>query len=438
MIPLVVLFGSASAVSVAIGSALIVGLIVLRLLVEGRRFARFSEEVSAQAQVAERLRHAQKMEALGRLAGGVAHDFNNLLTAIGGYADMLVEQLAGNRELRAEAEEIRRASDRAADLTRQLLAFSRHHVDPELPARIDEVVAETERLLRRLIGERHRLLVALGAPGSVVRVGSTTLEQIVVNLVLNARDAMPDGGTITIETAPVTVGADAPGVRLRVVDSGHGIDPAIVDRIFEPFFTTKDSSAGTGLGLAIVYAAVDDSGGTIEVESEPGRGTRFEVALPLAVASATTGAGEPARATHARAAAARILVAEDEPAIRSLMVSVLRAAGHVVFEAANGQDAIELTATLDRPPDLLVSDVIMPDVGGLELARVLRERWSRLPILFVSGYTDELLSTADLRSLGAGFLEKPFSAAAFRDEVDRLVGSTVAQPASASSATISS
>jgi signal transduction histidine kinase/CheY-like chemotaxis protein len=423
-IPIVVAFGDTDRASLAAGSATIVVLVLLRLLVERRRFAQFTSEVAEQTRIAESIRHAQKMEALGRLAGGVAHDFNNLLTAMRGYADLLSEELAGNPHLQAEADEIRRAGDRAADLTRQLLAFSRTRIEPGEPAQVDLVLAETERMLRRLVGERFQLLVANGVRDVVVTMNASALEQALVNLVVNARDAMSDGGAIWVESSTSRIG-DAPAVRVRVTDSGSGIPPEILGRVFEPFFTTKAASDGTGLGLSTVYAAVQDCGGTITVESDPGHGTRFDLLLPV-VANPATGTAAPGSAPSIASRAATVMLVEDETAIRGLMGTVLKRAGHCVIDASNGREGLELADALPAPPDLLVSDVIMPEVGGVDLARRLRGRWPTLPILFVSGYTEHLLSTTDLEELQAGFLEKPFTAPAFLEQVDAVLAAVAA------------
>ena len=375
-------------------------------------------DVSAQEQLEEQLLQAQKIEAVGQLAGGVAHDFNNLLTVILGYcelAELRVEETAG---VRGDLGEIRRAAARAAALTRQLLAFSRKQVlQPEVVSPNDEV-RELELMLRRLLGETVELHTALAADAGRVLVDRSQLHQVLVNLLVNARDAMPNGGKLLIETknrelddayAQVHPGA-RPGayVMIAVTDTGIGMDESVRSRIFEPFFTTKERGKGTGLGLSMVYGVVKQSGGYIWVYSEPGQGSTFKLFLPR-----VDSAPDPREASdedrEVLAGTEAVLVAEDEEVVRSLVVRLLELRGYRVFAADGGAAALAAAAKASDL-QLLITDVAMPDMSGRDLADELRRSRPDLKVLFISGYTDESIATRGVLAPGVELLEKPFTA----------------------------
>ncbi len=375
------------------------------------------DDVTEQRALEERLRQTQKMEAVGRLAGGIAHDFNNLLTAILGSVDFLRQALGPEHPEHAETEEIQKAALRAADLTRQLLAFSRQQVLAPKVLDVDALVTNLEKMLRRLIGEDVELRFVAKASRAAVLADPGQLEQVIVNLVVNARDAMPRGGKLTIETATVDLdagyawehGTVEPGryVMLAVTDTGVGIDRAAQARLFEPFFTTKEFGKGTGLGLATVYGIVKQSGGYIWVYSEPGQGATFKVYLPR-----VEPAGEPVAAPQPPARALggteTILLAEDEAAVRTLARRVLEKHGYKLLLAATGRDGVQVAEQHAAPIDLLVTDVVMPEMGGRELAQRLTARQPGLKVLFLSGYTDDAIVHHGVLDAGVAFLQKPF------------------------------
>ena len=381
----------------------------------------------------EQLRQSQKMEAIGQLAGGIAHDFNNLLTTVLGYSDMAIRQLSHENPVRAEVEEIRRAGERAASLTRQLLAFGRKQVfDPRI-LDLNALIADSSRMLDRLIGEPIRLVTQLAPSLGSVRADPGQLEQVIVNLVVNARDAMPQGGTLTIRTDNVEVDEAssrfhygvAPGswVVVTVSDTGVGIDADSQRRLFEPFFSTKERPGGAGLGLATAYGIVSQSGGCIFCASEPGQGATFAVYLrrvdePPRSSSASRDAGpETARGTET------ILLVEDEGAVRDLTRRCLEASGYRVLQAGSAEEALDAVSRHDGSLDLLLTDVIMPGASGPELSRRLLVERPDLRVLFVSGYTDETIASHRLLASGASFLQKPFTpeslARKVRDVLDR-------------------
>jgi PAS domain S-box-containing protein len=377
-----------------------------------------AEDVTGQRALEERLRQAQKMEAVGRLAGGVAHDFNNLLTAILGSTELMLEALPADDPGREEANEIRKAAVRAADLTRQLLAFSRQQVLEARVLDLNALMANLEKMLGRLIGEDIRFRFVPGSPLGSVRADPGQLEQVIVNLAVNARDAMPDGGTLTIETANVDVDEAYAReqatveaghyVLLAVTDTGFGMDRETQARLFEPFFTTKALGKGTGLGLATVYGIVKQSGGYIWVYSEPGHGTSFKVYLPRVDAPAES--LEPAPASSGVLGGSEtVLVAEDEEAVRHLARRVLESRGYTVLVAASGPEALRLAEGREGPIHLLVTDVVMPEMGGRELAQRLVAPRPAMRILFVSGYTDAAIMQQGVLTPGAAFLQKPFT-----------------------------
>jgi PAS domain S-box-containing protein len=371
-------------------------------------------------------RQAQKMEAVGQLAGGVAHDFNNLLTAIIGYARFALERGADG-EQRRDLEEIVKAAGRAAALTKQLLSFSRRHVMETVSIDLNLLIVDMVTMLRRMIGEDIELTTSLGPDLSVVRADRGQLEQVLMNLVVNARDASVGGGSILIETRAVTVDAPPPHpelkpgsyVTLTVTDNGCGMSDETKIRLFEPFFTTKPRGQGTGLGLATVYGIVMQTGGAIDVESEPGRGSSFTVYLPTekGPAHAVDRPLEPQRAT----ATATVLLVEDEQAVRELVRIILERAGYSVVEAANADEAETLFAAM-RSIDLLLTDVVMPGVSGFELFNRLHTQLPSLRVLFISGYTDYAMFDATIVERDLAFLEKPFSAEGLVAKVREVLG----------------
>ena len=370
-------------------------------------------DVTERRQLEAQLRESQKMEAVGRLAGGVAHDFNNLLCAILGYADLALTDVRESSTVRDEIEEIRKAAQRAAQLTRQLLAFGRRQIRRPTRIDVDEVVRDTDRLLTRLLGAHIQLLTQPLADGAAVHMDPSELDQILVNLAVNARDAMPQGGTVGIETSRSSppgarASSGAEYVLLTVTDSGCGIDAETLPHIFEPFFTTK-GDAGTGLGLSTVYGIVKQNGGQIEVESTVGEGTRFRVYLP-ASSQAESEVPVPARVVPVSADTATVLLAEDESGVRMLARRIMERAGFTVFEARHGADALLLWRQHADEIDVVVTDLVMPEMGGRALAEALRETDPDLPVLFMSGYSDDEVTRRGVSDSRIAFLPKPFTA----------------------------
>jgi nitrogen-specific signal transduction histidine kinase len=372
-----------------------------------------------QRKLEEQLRQAQKMEAVGRLAGGVAHDFNNLLTVITGYGQMLIEENVGTEEQRENLRAIVDAAHQASSLTGQLLAFSRKQVLRPVALDLNALVLDADRMLKRLIPEDIEVVTNL-APGlPCIRADAGQVQQVLLNLALNARDAMPSGGRLTFATSllrSVPAGspwpADSPAanglVRLAVSDNGAGIAPDTLAHVFEPFFTTKERGKGTGLGLSTVYGIVTQSGGTIGVQSEPGRGTTFEILLPAAGEPRAVMAAHPAQAIGGTET---VLVVEDQSDVRRMVALVLERLGYHVLQAASGEEALRLLTSHQEPLDLLVTDVVMPGMTGDHLARLLRLARPGLPVLFMSGYADRLVMERELATTQASFLQKPFSPA---------------------------
>jgi len=364
----------------------------------------------------EQLRQAQKMEAVGRLAGGIAHDFNNLLTVIGGHAQMLVDDLPGDSAARREAEIIATAADRAAGLTAGLLAFSRKQVAHPRVLDLAEVIRSMSGLLRRMLGEDVLVTVQAGPGLGPVRADVGLLEQVVMNLAVNARDAMPEGGRLTFTLANVEVEASSgdplpPGayVALTVTDEGVGMDADTRARVFEPFFTTKPPGKGTGLGLATVYGIVTQSGGDIRVESAPGKGATFRILLPRV--EAPTDATPQAAPTPLPRGTETLLLVEDEDAVRRLAVIALSRLGYTVLEAPDADTAMGIFEGYVGPLDLLVTDVIMPGLSGPRLAERLRAARPELRVLYLSGYAQEELDFASGLGPDTAFLAKPYTGA---------------------------
>ena len=378
-------------------------------------------DVTDRKQLEEQLRQAQKMEAVGRLAGGIAHDFNNLLMVIQGYADLMTERLPSADPLRRNAEQIQMASQRATSLTRQLLAFSRKQMLAPKVLNIQSVVADMEKILRRLIGEDITLETG-GAPDLwLVKADRSQVEQVIMNLAVNARDAMPQGGRLTIETANVEMDASvshppavlAPGqyVMLAVTDNGCGMDEATQAHIFEPFFTTKEKGKGTGLGLATVYGIVKQSGGYVWVYSEPGRGTSFKIYLPrIDEEAATQGRDNRRRDLSALPRGTEtVLLVEDEKGVRELAREYLEMSGYTVIAAENGHTALDLAALHAGPIQLLMTDVVMPGISGRELAERVAKVRPGIKVLYMSGYTDQAVVHHGILEDDAVLLQKPFT-----------------------------
>jgi PAS domain S-box-containing protein len=378
-------------------------------------------DVTERRRLEEQFLQAQKMEAVGRLAGGVAHDFNNLLTVINGYAEMLLEDLGGVGAFAEHARAIRKAGERAAALTRQLLAFGRKQIVAARVLDLNAVVLGAEDMLRRLIGEdillSHDLRPGLG----LVRADPTQMEQVVLNLALNARDAMPRGGCLSIMTRDVDAGehddGDCPGpcVMLAVADTGHGMTDEVRRHLFEPFFTTKEAGTGTGLGLATVYGIVKQAGGHIEVETGPARGTTFRVYLPRTEGPAAEEG--PSEECPPAPGSETVLLAEDEDEVRALARHVLRAGGYAVLEARDGDEALSLAGRHPGRIDLLLTDVVMPGLGGRQLAERLRALHPEARVLYLSGYTEDAVVRHGVSREEVHFLQKPFLPAALARKV---------------------
>ncbi len=364
-----------------------------------------------------RLRQAQKMEAVGRLAGGVAHDFNNLLSVILSCGEFVLSDLRAGDPLRADVEEILKAGQRAAGLTRQLLLFSRQRVLEPKVLDLNELLASMEKMLARIVGEDVELKTVMGAVAGKVRVDPGSLEQVLMNLVVNARDAMPTGGKITIETRDVVLddafASEHAGVRagahvmLAVSDTGVGMDKATQVRIFEPFFTTKPAGKGTGLGLSTVFGIVQQSGGTVWVYSEPGKGTTFKVYLPQVAAAVEP--MRPSLAPRTLRGSETILLVEDEDQIRMVARGILTRSGYEVVEARSGPEALERSAEHSGAIDLLLTDVVMPQMSGPELAERLRAARPSMRVLCMSGYTDDSVFRHGVLDRHFAYIQKPIT-----------------------------
>lgn len=374
-------------------------------------------DVTERKRLEEQLLHAQKMDAVGRLAGGVAHDFNNLLTAITGYSELLMNALKEQDPLRRDVEEIRKAGERAASLTRQLLAFSRKQILQPRVLDLNTIVTDMEKMLRRLIGEHIQLQTGLDPKLGRIKADPSQMEQVILNLAVNARDAMPNGGKLTIETANVVLnelygnrhlGVDLGSyVMVGVTDNGTGMDAETQAHLFEPFFTTKEQGKGTGLGLSTVYGIVTQSGGKVWVYSEQGQGTTFKIYLPRVDEKA---AEQRTPAVPAeRRGSETILIVEDEAEVRTLISKIVRRLGYTVLDARDGVLALEASSRHQGPIHLVLTDIVMPGMNGPELAQKLSVTRPETKVLFMSGYPDEAVMHQGLLDPGAAFIQKPFS-----------------------------
>jgi PAS domain S-box-containing protein len=400
------------------GASAVVGLasqpMVFSILKDVTQRKRAEQE---RASLEEQLRQAQKLESIGRLAGGVAHDFNNLLTVINGYSGLLLGELKKGDPLRESVEQIRKAGERAATLTLQLLAFSRKQILQPHVLDLNRVVREMQPMLMRLMGEDVELRVQLHPEAMAISADRHQLEQVLMNLAVNSRDAMPQGGKLRIETSVVEWGKPDmqahPGahtggyVALTVSDDGEGMNEETIQHIFEPFFTTKEVGKGTGLGLAMIQGIVAQSGGFIEVSSEPGHGATFRIYLP-AVQEAPADFGGAEADTELRGKET-LLVVEDQAEVRNFVATALRTYGYRVMQAADAKEALLVCEREQGHVDLLLTDVVMPDCSGKELANQLAERWSGIRVLFMSGHADDALVRHGSPAAGAHFIQKPFS-----------------------------
>ena len=387
----------------------------------------------------ERLRRAQKMEGVGRLAGGVAHDFNNLLTTITGFAELATAQLPADSPVRADLHEIRRAVDRAAELVRQLLAFSRQQVLRPEVLELNDLVRESWDSLRQLVGPKVEMVPRLSPAAAWVSVDPAQLHQILIHLALNARDAMPRGGQLTVETSLARLQGDESGgafevrpgayVMLVVHDSGVGMSADVLRHVFEPFFTTKELGRGSGLGLSTVYGIVKQSQGYIWADSQSSRGSTFRIYLPAAASAAAE--AEPPLAVQARGAEPHetVLLVEDEDAVRSLVRQVLAAEGYRVLTAGDGDEALRMASEHGRGIDLLLTDLVMPGMTGRELALQLQPQHPETRVLFMSGYSTAAYGESGELGEHAQFLHKPFTPEALVRRVRELLA---APPAAAS------
>jgi PAS domain S-box-containing protein len=385
-----------------------------------------AEDVTERRVLEDQFRQAQKMEAVGRLAGGVAHDFNNLLMVISGYTEVLLERTERSHALYQKMEAIQQAADRATTLTRQLLAFSRKQLLQLKVVDVNAIVADMERLLRPLIGENIELITRLAPDLGRTRADAGQIEQVIMNLVVNSKDAMPNGGKIIIQTANVSLDDDlrreysyihpAPYVMVSVTDTGQGMSKETQSRIFEPFFTTKEKGKGTGLGLSTVYGIVKQSGGYVFVRSEPGRGTTFRIYLPRVEEAAEPLDGVPSSQSAAEGSETVLLV-EDEESVRQLVRETLESKGYKVLEAEHGEAALRIASAHPAQIHLLITDVIMPGMGGRDLAKHLGESRPETAVLYLSGYTEDTFVHEGVLESGTAFLQKPFTLQALARKV---------------------
>jgi two-component system cell cycle sensor histidine kinase/response regulator CckA len=397
------------------------------------KFATVLEDITERLRLESELFQSQKLEGIGRLAGGVAHDFNNLLTAINGYSQSLLNQLDPGNPMRPKLEQIKKAGERAASLTHQLLAFSRKQVLQPRVLDLNSLVANMDKMLRRLIGEDIELVTLFGMALGQVKADPTQIEQVLLNLVVNARDAMPLGGKIVIETANVELDetyahrhiAVAPGryVMLAVWDSGSGMDAATLKHLFEPFYTTKERGKGTGLGLSTVYGIVKQSGGSIWVYSELNQGTTFKIYLPRVDQPLELVKTEPTPATVARGSET-ILLVEDEEVVRSYIRAILQDHGYKVLVAQDGSEALRIALQHNGPIHLLLTDVVMPQMSGRLLVQRLSPLRPAMKVFYMSGYTEGAIVHHGVLEPGAAFIEKPFTIESLARKVREILDAT--------------
>jgi PAS domain S-box-containing protein len=376
------------------------------------------EDITEMRRTEEQLRHSQKMEAVGRLAGGIAHDFNNLLTAILGYSDFALEDLGADHPSAQDILAIRTAGESAESLTRQLLAFSRRQVVQPRTIDVNDVIRRVDSLLRRVIGEDIELHLDLAPSLPVVTVDPGQLEQVLMNLAVNARDAMPQGGRVVIATATVSFQAEdvaalraatpGPHVALSVSDTGTGMDDAVLKRVFEPFFTTKEQGRGTGLGLATVHGIVQQWLGTIDVASQVGRGSTFTISLPAAPGDASDPWDASADAAE-QYGTETVLLVEDQPQTRDVICEALRRRGYTVIQATDGAEAIEKAEQLQGALHLLLTDVVMPGINGRQLAERIQSVAPSVRVIYMSGYTDDTILQHGVLDPRLAFIQKPFT-----------------------------
>jgi len=377
-------------------------------------------DITDRKRLEERVLQSQKLESLGRLAGGIAHDFNNLLTVINGYSDLLLQGLKPDDPVHQGLTQIRNAGLRGAELTQQLLTFSRKQAVQLRPVSLNALVTENEAMLQRVIGENIRLRIRLDPDTGIVKADPGQMHQVLMNLVANARDAMPKGGTLTIETGNVVLNNSRPQVMLSIRDTGVGMDSETKQHLFEPFYTTKHGGKGTGLGLSTVFGIVTHTGGQIAVESEPGQGAEINVYLPLITTPVRVEA-PPAEERPVVKSAGIILVVEDQDDVRALTCAVLRNAGFEVLEASDGLEALLVSGDYEKPIGLLLTDVIMPGMNGKELAAGMSLTHPEMKVIFMSGYTDQIMSDDGVLDSSVEFLPKPFTPARLMETVRRVI-----------------
>jgi signal transduction histidine kinase/ActR/RegA family two-component response regulator len=392
------------------------------------------QELKARQQLERQFLHAQRLEAVGRLAGGIAHDFNNLLSVIIGFSDLALQQIKADTPLWRDVKEIHGAADRAAGLTRQLLEFSRRDMLQPKVTDLNALISNLTNMLRRLIGEDVDLRLELAAGLSRVKVDPASIEQVVMNLVINARDAMPHGGRLSIRTAEIEINSPLPGappgikpgryVTLAVQDTGAGMDRRVQEHLFEPFFTTKEAGKGTGLGLCTVYGIVKQNCGDIWFLSEAGLGTTFTIYLPPTESAQLTALVAP-RVRRRRQAPATVLLVEDDDRVRELAREILRRNGLTVIEASSPAEAIEISKRPSFSFDLLLTDVVMPEMSGPELAEKLAKEWPRLNVLFMTGYVDESVFPSDGRRMARALIQKPLSEDSLMQSVRAVLGQRI-------------
>ena len=392
------------------------------------------KELKARQQLERQFLHAQRLEAVGRMAGGIAHDFNNLLSVIIGFSDLALQQIKADTPLWRDVKEIHGAADRAAGLTRQLLEFSRRDTLQAKVMDLNALISNLTKMLSRLIGEDIDLQLDLQAGLSRVKVDPASIEHVVMNLVINARDAMPHGGRLSIRTAEIEIDAPSPGtppgikpgryVTLVVQDTGIGMERRVQEHLFEPFFTTKEAGKGTGLGLCTVYGIVKQNGGDIWFVSDPGRGTTFTIYLPPTEAVQPAALPAP-RIRHREAAPATVLLVEDDDMVRELAREILRRNGLTVIEASSAAEAIAISKRPSFAFDLLLTDVVMPEMSGPELAEKLAKEWPSLNVLFMTGYVDESVFPSRGRRMAWALIQKPLSEDSLMQSVRAVLGQRI-------------